>query len=137
VKQTAAEADAQFVTDTAIPEMPGFIAGAWDIDPNRSEVAFELSHFTVSKARGRFGKFTGVIVIDDTLGLSSVTATIDAATITTGNSKSDRHVRSERFLDVEQFPAITFRSTAAQIDGPRFLVEGDLTIRGRSRSVRL
>ena len=63
--------------------------------------------------------------------------TIDASSINTNEPNRDKHVRSADFLDVENFPNITFRSTGRARDGGRFFVDGELTIRGATRPVTL
>jgi polyisoprenoid-binding protein YceI len=120
-----------------VAKIAGFVAGKWDIDPLCSEVGFYLSHFTVGKARGRFNGFRGTIVTHEDVGNASVITTIDAATVATGGSKTDAHVRSERFLDVDRFPEITFQSTAVHSQGSGFLVQGELRVRGTSQTVVL
>jgi len=121
---------------TAI-QIPGFVAGTWDIDPAHSEVSFVVRHLVVSKVRGRFDRFSGTIITDADLDRSSVTAAIDASSINTNEPNRDNHVRSTDFLDVENFPNITFRSTAVRNEGGRFFVDGELTIRGATRPVTL
>jgi polyisoprenoid-binding protein YceI len=125
------------MTKSIVAKIPSFVAGTWDIDPICSEVSFVVSHFMVGKARGRFNRFAGSIVTDQEFGRSSVSVTIDAATIATGGAKTDDHVRSQRFLDVENFPTMSFRSTAVHFEGKGFLVQGDLTIRGTTRTLVL
>ena len=34
-------------------EMPGYVAGTWDLDPVHSHTGFAARHMTVSKVRGR------------------------------------------------------------------------------------
>jgi polyisoprenoid-binding protein YceI len=118
-------------------QIPGFVAGTWEIDPAHSEVSFVVRHLVVSKVRGRFDRFSGTIVIKEDPGRSSVTVTIDASSINTNEPNRDNHVRSADFLDVEKFPEITFRSTAVRSRGSRFFVDGELTIRGATRPVTL
>jgi polyisoprenoid-binding protein YceI len=48
------------MTDSAV-QIPGFIAGTWAIDPNRSEVSFTVGHLVVNKVRGRFDAYNGTI----------------------------------------------------------------------------
>ena len=55
-------------------EIPGYLAGTWQIDPSHSNVTFSIRHMMVSKVRGSFGEFTGTIVTGDELTDSSVTA---------------------------------------------------------------
>jgi polyisoprenoid-binding protein YceI len=116
---------------------PDFIAGTWDIDPNHSEVSFTVGHLVVSKVRGRFDAYSGTIVTNEDLGRSSVTVTIDASSVDTHLEIRDNQIRSSDFLDVEDFPNITFVSSAVREKGDRFLVDGDLTIRGTTLAVTL
>jgi polyisoprenoid-binding protein YceI len=125
------------MTDSTVVQIPGLVAGTWEIDSVHSEVSFVVRHLVVSKVRGRFDRFSGTIVTDEDLGRSSVTVTIDASSINTNEPNRDNHVRSADFLDVESFPNITFRSTAVRADGNGLFVDGELTIRGATRPVTL
>jgi polyisoprenoid-binding protein YceI len=111
----------------------------WVIDPAHSVVELAVKHMMFSTVKGRFPKLSGTIVLDEAdLAASSVTAEIEAASIDTGEQARDTHLRSADFLDVEQFPAISFRSTAVVPRGrDRFVVLGDLTLHGVTREVSL
>ena len=124
-------------TNNAATNIPGFIAGTWEIDTIHSEVSFVVRHLVVSKVRGRFDRFGGTIVTDEDLARSSVNVTIDASSVNTNEPTRDNHVRSADFLDVENFPNITFVSTAVRSDSGDYFVDGDLTIRGTTRPVTL
>ncbi|TDC89669.1 YceI family protein [Actinomadura sp. 7K507] len=118
-------------------EIPGYIAGTWIIDPLHTNVGFTIRHLMVSRVRGRFGTLEGTVVTgDDPLG-SSVTATIDLASIDTGIAQRDEHVRSADFLDVEKYPTMTYRSTGVRPGGDGFVLDGELTLRGMTRQVPL
>src|ERR1700723_3281806 len=104
------------MTDSPAVQIPGFIAGTWEIDPVHSEASFVVRHMVVSKVRGRFDRFSGTIVTSEDLARSSVNVTIDASSVNTNEPNRDNHVRSADFLDVENFPNITFRSTAVRAD---------------------
>jgi polyisoprenoid-binding protein YceI len=125
------------MTNSSAVQIPGLIAGTWEIDPVHSEVSFVVRHMVVSKVRGRFDRFSGTIVTDEDLARSSVNVTIDATSINTNEPNRDNHVRSADFLDVENFPNITFRSTAVRSEGGEFFIDGELTIRGATRLVTL
>src|SRR5262245_26080451 len=103
-------------------------ANNWNIDAAHSGISFSVRHMVVSKVRGRFGKFSGRLDIDDgDLTRSVVEATIDASSIDTGTAQRDTHLRSPDFLDVERFPEITFRSTRiAKLGEGRYQVAGEL-----------
>jgi polyisoprenoid-binding protein YceI len=118
-------------------ETVGLVAGTWDIDPVHSDVSFTVRHMMVSKVRGRFGSFSGSIVTDPDVTRSSVTASIELASIDTGNEQRDQHIRSADFLDAAGHPNMTYRSTSVRPDGDGYLVEGELTLHGVTRSVPL
>lgn len=118
-------------------EIPGYVAGAWTIDPVHSGVGFTIRHLMVSKVRGRFGTFEGTITTGADPLDSAVTATVDLTSIDTGNAQRDEHVRSADFLDVEKYPTMTYRSTGMRPDGEDFVLDGELTLRGLTRQVPL
>ena len=122
---------------TTATQIPGYVAGTWAIDPVHSEVGFSVRHMMVSKVRGKFEKVEGAFTTAPDPLRSTVTATIDTASITTSHSDRDNHVRSEDFLHVEKHPTITFASTGVRPDGDGFLLDGDLTIRDVTRPVTL
>lgn len=123
----------RIVDDRELPPV-----GRWKIDPAHSDVQFVARHMMISKVRGHFREFEGWLDIAERPEDSSVEVTINAASIDTGDPERDRHLRSPDFLDVERYPAITYRSTAVRpVDGDRYEVVGDLTIRHVTRSVTL
>lgn len=124
-------------TTTAITEIPGYIAGNWTIDPAHSEVGFTVRHMMLSKVRGKFVNFEGTITTAAKPLDSSVTATIDMSSITTGNEQRDGHLRSADFFDAENHPQMTFRSTGLRHEGGTYLLDGELTIRGTTRPITL
>jgi polyisoprenoid-binding protein YceI len=91
----------------------------------------------VSKVRGYFREFSGEIVTADDPTQSSVTATIDLSSIDTRQEQRDAHIRSADFFDVENHPTMTFRSTAVRTDGADWAIDGELTIKGRTKPVTL
>jgi polyisoprenoid-binding protein YceI len=122
------------MTETAVT-LPGYVTGTWTVDPVHSEVSFVVRHLMVSKVRGRFDQFEGTITTTPDPLQSSVTATVDLASVNTGNETRDNHIRSADFFHVEKHPTMTFRSTEIRPDGDDFLLDGDLTLRGVTRPV--
>jgi len=113
-------------------------AGTWDVDRDHSNVEFVARHL-LSRVRGRFTGFAGVISVDPDPSRSSVEGSIDAASIDTNHEQRDSHLRGSDFLGVERFPTLSFRSTSVgspDADG-RFPVDGELTIRDVTRPVLL
>lgn len=113
-------------------------AGRWVIDPAHSSVEVVARHMMISKVRGRFAGYSGQIVVGDSPEDSFVEVAIDAASIHTADDKRDAHLRSADFLDTDQYPLITFRSTSVEAGkGRTWRVTGDLTVRGVTRPVTL
>src|SRR5881628_1347698 len=112
--------------------------GTWKLDPNHTVIGAVARHLMVTKVRGKFDSFAGAVHIGDTPEESWAELEIDAASIDTGVEQRDDHLRSADFLDVANFPKITFRSGSVEVTGENKLrVVGDLTIRGITRPVSL
>ncbi|MEU6764327.1 YceI family protein [Streptomyces sp. NPDC046853] len=118
---------------TALP-LP---AGSWEIDPFHSAVNFTIRHLGISKVRGRFAEVTAGLVVGESAETSSVTATIALASIDTGNTDRDAHVRASDLLDVERRPTMTFRSTRVLGKEDEWTLEGELTIGDVTRPITL
>jgi polyisoprenoid-binding protein YceI len=114
------------------------LAGTYAIDASHTHVGFVVRHLMLSKTRGRFPAVSGTVVIGENPFDSSVDVSIETAGVESGDETRDGHLRSPDFFDVEQFPAMTYRSTSVDAVAPdRFVVEGELTIRDVTRPVRL
>jgi polyisoprenoid-binding protein YceI len=107
------------------------------IEPSRSTIGFKVRHM-LGSAKGSFSKFSGTIEVDrDHPERSSVTVTIEAASIDTAIAKRDAHLRSELF-NVAKYPEITFKSRRVKRTGQGTgEILGDLTMRGVTRPVTL
>lgn len=111
--------------------------GTYSIDPSHTHAGFAVRHFGLAKVRGQFDDVSGEVVIAEDPAASSVSATIATASFDSRDENRDTHVRSADFLDVENHPAITFRSTGVRAAGDGWVVEGELTIKGVTRRVEL
>ncbi len=110
----------------------------YDIDPVHSSVHFSIRHLMITNVRGAFSSVKGTILHDrESPTGSSVEAAIDAASINTQEAPRDAHLKSADFLDVEKYPAITFKSKKVQTDGDEPRIIGDLTIHGVTKEVVL
>lgn len=111
----------------------------WTFDPTHTLIEFSAKHLMVTTVKGRFAKFTGEVDIDEQHPENSeVDFQIDANSIDTGVEPRDGHLRSADFLDAEQYPTITFKSTRVERLGEAHgRLIGDLTIRGETRPVTL
>lgn len=122
----------QTITPTTIP---GYRTGTWQIDPVHSEVGFSVRHMMVSKVRGRFTEFSGTIATGDDLASSSVAVDITVNSIQTGSEQRDAHLRSADFFHLDAHPLMTFRSTGLRPHGDEWILTGDLSLNGITKSV--
>lgn len=125
------------MTGATETDVPGYLAGTWDIDATNSDVAFAVRHMMVSTVRGRFSGVSGRIVTGARLLDSSVTAEIDVASFDTGSPQRDEQIRAIDLLRADEFPTISYRSTGLRYDGDELIVDGELTLHGTIREVPL
>ena len=118
------------IESTAVPA-----TGVWEIDQSHSDLRITARHLMVARVRGTFEEFTGTIVVAENPIESHVEFEAKAASVTTGTADRDTHLRSPDFLDAEQYPLITFVSTAIAPAGDDWKLTGDLTIRGVTKPV--
>jgi polyisoprenoid-binding protein YceI len=112
--------------------------GTYALDTTHTDVSFTARHLMVTKVRGRFAVSGGEVTIAENPLESSVVATIDVASVNSGEAGRDEHLRSADFFDAEHYPTITFRSTKVEAasDG-EYTLTGDLTIKDVTRPVTL
>jgi len=136
VKRSTNSEALQMTSPTTV-QIPNYVVGTWDIDAAHSTVGFSVRHMMVSKVRGYFREFSGVLVSAEDPTQSTVTATVNMASIDTRQEQRDAHIRSADFFDVGNHTDMTFRSTGVKTDGGDWTVEGDLTIKGITKPVTL
>lgn len=126
------------MTNTATQEKTDTLT-TWVIDPAHTLIEFQAKHLMITTVKGRFPDVEGTIRADlENPENSSAEITIDAATIDSRNEGRDTHLRSADFLDVENFPHVTFKSTRIErVNDEHLTVYGDLTVRGTTREVVL
>lgn len=109
----------------------------WKIDPAHSSASFKVKHMMISNVKGSFSGITGTLTEDTTNPIgSSVEASIDIASISTGDPQRDGHLKSADFFDAETYPTMTFKSTAVEKTGEgEYTVTGDLTLHGVTKPV--
>jgi polyisoprenoid-binding protein YceI len=114
------------------------VAGTYTLDAAHKRVGFVARHLMVSKVRGNFDEATATIVVGEDPLQSSVSATIQTASVFTGQSDRDNHLRTSDFFEVAKYPTIEYRSTGIKsFEGNEFVLEGELTIKGITKPVDL
>jgi polyisoprenoid-binding protein YceI len=118
-------------------DLTALTPGTWNVDPSHSTVGFVARHLMITKVRGRFTDFSGVLEIAPNRLESTVQATVDLASITTGDDGRDAHLRSADFFDTDGggSPTMTFASTGLKEEDGEYVLFGDLTVRDVTRQV--
>lgn len=112
---------------------------SWSIDEVHTHISFAVKHMMVTTVRGQFKKYRGTVNLDPTdFTRSSIEGEIDVASIDTGNSQRDDHLRTGDFFDAPSHPTIKFKSTRIEARADQeYVVHGDITIRGVTRPIAL
>jgi len=111
----------------------------WTIDTSHSEIAFTVKHLMITNVKGVFKDFKGTV---ETTPFGYATALVNSVitpgSINTGSDDRDNHLRSLDFFDVDNFREMTFKSEGMkQVEGDQYLMTGDLTIKGVSKTITL
>lgn len=114
----------------------GIEAGNYQVDPMHSKVGFEIPHLVISSVEGNFKTFEGSIDIGSDFTKSKVKATVKIDSIDTGVEKRDGHLKSADFFDSAKFPEMKFESKSLSGTPESFTMEGDLSIKGKKKSVK-
>lgn len=111
--------------------------GEYRLDPTRCRVGVSGTHlFGLSTVDGEFPLRGGTVLVSDPVTASRVTAEIDATGLSTGDRLRDTELQSRRFLHGREHPVITFTEGRPRQDGPRWLLDGVVTVRGTAGRVQ-
>ncbi len=128
------------VVTFAAASAAGAAVQTFEMDKVHSNIGFKIRHL-LSKTTGQFKDYKATVQIDpEARDNVSVSATINVASIDTGDAKRDAHLRNEDFFDVAQFPTMTFtgdKLTDVNADRTKGKLHGTLTIKGVSKPVVL
>lgn len=112
--------------------------GSYTVDPQHTSVYFDIAHLGLSQVHGRFGKFSGKIMEDGSdLTKSSVSFNIQVGSVDTAVEARDNHLRTADFFEAEKFPLMTFKSTKIEKTDDGYTATGDLTIKGKTKSISI
>lgn len=111
-------------------------AAEYRLDPEHSFVQFRIKHLGYSWLYGRFNKISGEFSHDlkNSQG-NRISVQIDTVSVDTNHAERDKHLRDERFLDVEKYPTATFKSTKYTGDDKRGVLQGHLILHGISKQI--
>jgi polyisoprenoid-binding protein YceI len=111
----------------------------YKLDPGHTMVLFSWNHFGYSNPTADLGLGEGTLVFDEQHPAnSSVEVTLPLARLDTHVPALDEHLKKPDFLNADQYPVVTFKSTEVQpLGGNKFKVTGNLTVHGVTRPVVL
>lgn len=109
--------------------------GTWSVDPTHTRIGFVARHMMVTKVRGSFNEFTADIEIAENPLDSKLAAEVQMASIDTGNSDRDGHLRTNDFFDIEHHPTMRLVATRFTGAGDSYVMHADLTIKGVTNQV--
>jgi polyisoprenoid-binding protein YceI len=121
-------------------------ATSYLIEPNNSNVRFEIDHFNTSTNSGGFYNLTGQLQYDPSAKTGKVALVIPINSLNTGNKAFDITLKSADFFDVAKFPLATFESTKwhfaddkvkGKANSDVVAVDGNLTMHGITHPITL
>ena len=136
LSQTGAEAtglsfEQRFAGASAVGD-----SGVYTFDKNHAAIGFKVRHMGLIDIPGFFRDFTGSVNFDaKDITKSTVEFTAKATSVDTGVAGRDNHLRTKDFFEVEKFPDITFKSTKVEKKGTGYMLTGDFTMKGVTKSI--
>ena len=113
-------------------------ASEYAIDETHTNVGFSVKHMMITNVKGDFKTYEANIDFDkDKKTFKVLKASIDTASIDTENEKRDEHLKSDDFFNSAKFPKMTFEMTSYKADGNEGEMNGNLTIRGITKPIKL
>ena len=111
----------------------------WTLDLGHAHIGWEIDHMNLARTVGRFDTFEGTFLIDeDDPANSSITVTVDAASVNSNHVGRDNHIRNADYLNVPEFPTVTFTSGEITMTSEtQGVMAGTLTMLGVASPVKL
>lgn len=110
----------------------------WSLDPTHSELQFKVKHLMITTVTGSLKSFSAELIAEgDEFTDAAISFSGELASLDTGNTDRDNHLKSADFFDAETHPTIQFKSTSVAKEDDDYIVNGDLTIKGITKPVKL
>lgn len=110
----------------------------WILDPTHSELEFKVKHLMITTVTGKFNEFTASLVTEnEDFSDAKVTFEAQIDSISTNNTDRDNHLKSGDFFESEKFPTMKFESAALTKESDDYVLNGDLTVKGVTKPVKL
>jgi len=118
-----------------VSDLKALTPGTWTVDSSHSNVGFSARHLMVAKVRGSFTEFTGQIEVPADPLSSTLVATVEAKSVSSGDEARDAHLRGDDFFDVDNYKQWTLVSTGIESSGSDFILHTNLTIKDVTRPI--
>jgi len=130
---------ASFALLSALVLPAAAFADSYEMDTSHTHAGFKISHLGFSETYGNFEDVTGTLELDaDKPEEAKLSVTIQTASLDSGFDARDEHLKGKDFLNVAEFPTMTFTSTKVVRTGEATAdVTGDLTLHGVTKPLTL
>ena len=116
---------------------PALAADHYTIDPDHTYPSLEMSHMGLSVWRGKFNRSSGSVTLDRAKHSGQVEVRVDTDSIDFGLDSMHEYAVKPDWLDVARHPAMTYRGQLVFNGDAPNAVDGQLTLRGVTRPLRL
>ncbi|UCD81683.1 MAG: YceI family protein [Desulfobacterales bacterium] len=114
-----------------------YAAETYQLDPAHTSVMFRVKHLGVAYVYGRFNGPRGFFTFDESSpSQSAIEVQVNVKDVDTAVEKRDHHLKSPDFFDAEEYPIVTFKSTAIKkLSQEAYEVSGNITLLGKTRPI--
>lgn len=114
------------------------VAATYVIDSSHTYPVFEIDHLGFSNQRGQFDETSGIVELDEMAQTGRIEVSINTASLDSGHAQRDEILKGAEWFDSARHPQMRYRSSRLVFNNGRLAqVEGELTLRGITRPVRL
>lgn len=112
---------------------------AIDTEGQHAFIQFKISHLGFSYILGSFEEFSGSFQYDpENLEASAASLEVEVASLTSNHAERDKHIKSDDFLDADEYPTATFTSTGFAPSGDNAgVLTGELTLHGETNEIEM
>ena len=121
------------------PDPSRVVAGAYQVNPEHTQVLFTLSHLGFSEYTGMFTMPTGSLTLDPkNPAADKVDVSFPIDKVRTTVAALDEHLQTPDFFDAAKYPIARFVSTKVTAVGDdAATIDGNLTLHGVTKPVTL
>lgn len=110
----------------------------YKIDAAHSDITFKVKHMMITNVSGSFTKFDATMESEAAdFSDAKISFEADTDSINTNNEQRDGHLKSDDFFAAEKFPKLSFASTSLAKKGDDYVLTGDLTLKGTTKTIEL